>query len=138
MLAVTGAIIFLITIILSVLMFFGVPLGDLTMGGQYKVLPPMIRVLMIPQMLLQWFGLKSILRAGGIIPLKHTYKVTKNIGWIFTVYFIINSIGNFFSKSKKERCISGSLSVFMVICFAVTTILMKKQLNTLKTLKKSL
>ena len=39
MVAVIGASVFSIVIILSFLIICGLPLGELTMGGQYKVFP---------------------------------------------------------------------------------------------------
>ena len=39
MISIIGAGAFLIVIILSILIICGLPLGELTMGGQYKVFP---------------------------------------------------------------------------------------------------
>ena len=127
MLAVIGATIFLVTVILSIMMLFGAPLGELTMGGQFKVLPKEMRFLMIPQFILQYFGMKTLLQAAGFIPLKFSYKVTRIISVIFTIYFVLNTIVNFCSKSKKEKYISASLSAVIMICFGVTTLNMKKK-----------
>ena len=43
MLMIISAIIFTFIIVLNVLLIFGLPLGELTMGGQYKVLPKKLR-----------------------------------------------------------------------------------------------
>lgn len=43
MVAVIGARAFSIVIVLSVLIICGLPLGELTMGGQYKVFPEKLR-----------------------------------------------------------------------------------------------
>ena len=43
MVAIIGAITFSVVIILSVLIICGLPLGELTMGGQYKVFPKKIK-----------------------------------------------------------------------------------------------
>ena len=39
MIAIIGASTFAIVIVLSILIICGLPLGELTMGGQYKVFP---------------------------------------------------------------------------------------------------
>lgn len=129
MLAVIGASLFLLTVVLSIMMMFGAPLGDLTMGGQNRVLPKKMRLLMIPQFILQYFGMKTILQAGGIIPLKFSYKATKVISFIFTIYFVLNTIANFCSKSKKEKYISALISLVIAVCFGGTTLNMKKKLK---------
>ena len=46
MLTIISAIIFTFIIVLNVLLIFGLPLGELTMGGQYKVLPKKLRGLL--------------------------------------------------------------------------------------------
>ncbi len=43
MVAIIGACLFSIVIILSILLICGLPLGELTMGGQYKVIPEKLR-----------------------------------------------------------------------------------------------
>ena len=43
MFAIIGACLFSVVIILSLLIICGLPLGELTMGGQYKVFPKKLR-----------------------------------------------------------------------------------------------
>lgn len=43
MISIIGAGAFSIVIILSILIICGLPLGELTMGGQFKVFPPQIK-----------------------------------------------------------------------------------------------
>ena len=44
MIAIIGASTFSVVIILSVLLICGLPLGELTMGGRYKVFPKKLRI----------------------------------------------------------------------------------------------
>lgn len=76
MMAVIGAGLCLIVIILSILLISGLPLGELTMGGQYKVYPNKLKIVLAVQLLLQVFFLITILQAGGFIPLWFSYKTT--------------------------------------------------------------
>lgn len=47
MVAIIGASVFSIVIVLSFLIICGLPLGELTMGGQYKVFPKKLRIVLI-------------------------------------------------------------------------------------------
>ena len=69
MIAIIGAGLCLIVIILSVLLICGLPLGELTMGGQYKVYPGKLRIVLVVQLGLQVFFVMIILQAGGFLPL---------------------------------------------------------------------
>ena len=69
MFAIIGSIAFLIVIILSILIIMGLPLGELTMGGQYKVFPKKLRAVLVSQLLLQIFFVIILLQKGEIIPL---------------------------------------------------------------------
>lgn len=53
MAAIIVASVFSITIILSFLIILGVPLGELTMGGKYKVFPKNLRLILVTQLILQ-------------------------------------------------------------------------------------
>ena len=66
MVAIIGAITFSVVIILSVLIICGLPLGELTMGGQYKVFPKKLRLVLVTQLILQIFFVIVILQMGGV------------------------------------------------------------------------
>ena len=79
MVAIIGAITFSVVIILSVLIICGLPLGELTMGGQYKVFPKKLRIVLVTQLIFQIFFVIVILQMGGVFPLWFSKKVTKII-----------------------------------------------------------
>ena len=110
MVAIIGAITFSVVIILSVLIICGLPLGELTMGGQYKVFPKKLRLVLVTQLILQIFFVIVILQMGGFFPLWFSEKVTKIICIVMAVYLSLNTVMNFVSKSKKEKCIMTPLS----------------------------
>ena len=124
MFSIIGACTFSIVIILSILIICGVPLGELTMGGQYKVFPKKLRILLFTQLVLQIFFVIVILQMGEFIPLWFSVKATKIIGIIMAVYLSLNTIMNFFSKSKKEKYIMTPLSIISAVCFWVTALQM--------------
>lgn len=44
MLSIVGATLFLVVALMSVMVAFGLPLGEFTMGGQHKILPKSIEL----------------------------------------------------------------------------------------------
>ena len=103
MLSIIGAGALSIVIILSILIICGLPLGELTMGGQYKVFPQKLRIVLVTQLILQVFFVLIILQMGELIPLWFSYNVTKIIGIVMAIYLSLNTFMNLISKSKKEK-----------------------------------
>ena len=124
MISIIGAGAFSIVIILSILIICGLPLGELTMGGQYKVFPPKLRIVLVIQLILQVFFVLIILQMGEIIPLLFSYNVTKIIGIVMAIYLSVNTVMNLISKSKKEKYIMTPLSFVTAICFWITALQM--------------
>lgn len=122
MISIIGAGAFSIVIILSILIICGLPLGELTMGGQYKVFPPKLKIVLVIQLILQLFFVIILLQMGEFIPLWFSYTVTKIIGIVMAIYLSINTVMNLISKSKKEKYIMTPLSFVTAICFWVTAI----------------
>ena len=122
MIAILGACLFSIVILLSILLICGLPLGELTMGGQYKVFPKKLRIVLVAQLFLQIFFVITILQMGGYVPLWFSYHVTRIICIIMAVYLSLNTIMNSISKSKKEKYIITPLSFVTAICFWITAL----------------
>ena len=122
MISIIGAGAFSIVIILSIIILCGLPLGELTMGGQYKVFPPKLKIVLVIQLILQLFFVIILLQMGEFIPLWFSYTVTKIIGIVMAIYLSINTVMNLISKSKKEKYIMTPLSFVTAICFWVTAI----------------
>ncbi len=122
MIAIIGASTFLIVIIISVLLICGLPLGELTMGGQYKVFPKKLRIVLVGQVILQIFFVIIILQMGGFIPLWFSDNITKIICIAMAVYLSFNTIMNFISRSKKEKYVMTPLSAISAVCFWITAL----------------
>ena len=90
------------------------------MGGQYKVFPKKLRLVLVSQLLLQVFFVIVILQMGGHLPLWFSYKTTRIILIIMAVYLSLNVLMNLVSKSKKERLIMTPLSLIAAVCFWIT------------------
>ena len=124
MISIIGAGAFSIVIILSILIICRLPLGELTMGGQYKVFPPKLRIVLVIQLILQVFFVLIILQMGEFIPLWFSYNVTKIVGIVMAIYLSLNTVMDLISKSKKERYIMTPLSFVTAICFWITALQM--------------
>ena len=124
MISIIGAGAFSIVIILSILIICGLPLGELTMGGQYKVFPPKLRIVLVTQLILQVFFVLIILQMGEFISLWFSYNVTKIISIVMAINLSINTVMNLISKSKKEKYIMTPLSFVTAICFWITALKM--------------
>ena len=115
-----GACAFSVVIILSFLIILGLPLGELTMGGRYKVFPKKLRIVLVSQLLLQVFFVIVILQMGGYLPLWFSFKTTRIILIVMAVYLSLNVLMNLASKSRKERLIMTPLSLIAAVCFWIT------------------
>ena len=94
------------------------------MGGQYRVFPKKLRMLLVTQLVLQVFFVVIVLQMGGYVSQWFSHNVTKMIGIVMAVYLSLNTIMNFFSKSKKEKYIMTLLSFVAAICFWITAVQM--------------
>ena len=120
MLSILGAVLFGVTVTMTVLVACGLPLGEFTMGGQHKILPKKFRVVAVISVAIQIFAMIIILQAGGFISLWLSFKVTKYICFFFATYLSLNTIMNMISKSRKEKYVMTPLSLIAGICFWVT------------------
>ena len=120
MFAILGAVLFGVIAIMTVLVACGLPLGEFTMGGQYKILPKKFRVMAVISVAIQIFAMIIILQAGGFISLWLSFKVTKYICFFFAAYLFLNTVINMISKNRKEKYVMTPLSLITGICFWIT------------------
>lgn len=122
--SITGAVLLLAVAVMEILLIFGLPLGEFTMGGRYKVLPPMYRMFAASSVILQLFGAAMILQGGGLMNMWFAGKVIKIICLVFAGFFAVNTVMNIISPSKKEKYVMTPLAAVETCCFAVTAFLM--------------
>lgn len=120
MIAIIGTVILLVMMVLCILIICGLPLGELTMGGQYRVFPKKLRLVLITQLVLQIFFVIVLLQNAGFVSLWFSIKTTKIIGIVMAVYLSLNTVMCFISKSKKEKYIITPLSFVTAVCFWIT------------------
>ena len=120
MFAVLAAILFSVVALLTMLVACGAPLGEFTMGGQFKVLPPSFRIMAGVSLLIQLFAIVIVLQTGGMLPLCFSLCTTTSICFFFAVYLSLNTVLNLLSKSKKENYVMTPFSLLAAICFWAT------------------
>ena len=111
------AIIFFIISIMEIFLILGFPLGELTMGGQYKVLPPKLRIAAVFSIPLQIFAMIIVLQTGGHISFWFSEKIVKIICYVFGGYFSLNTVMCLLSRSKKEKYIMAPLALVAAVYF---------------------
>lgn len=122
MIAIIGASVFSFVIVISFLIICGLPLGELTMGGQYKIFPKRLRIALAAQIILQMFFVVIILQMGGWMPLWFSANATKTICMVMAAYLSLNTVMNYISKSKKEKYVMTPLSAISAVCFWITAL----------------
>ena len=122
--SIIGAVLLLAVAVMEIRLIFGLPLGEFTMGGRYKVLPPMYRMFAASSVILQLFGAAMILQGGGLMNMWFAGKVIKIICFVFAGFFAVNTVMNIISPSKKEKYVMTPLAAVEACCFAVTAFLM--------------
>jgi len=110
-------------IIFQLALALGAPFGDFTMGGKYPGrLPTKMRIVALIQILiLLLFGSIVISRAG--IALERFYNVAVIGIWFIVAFFILGSIVNLASPSKKEKLIMGPINVIALLCSLIVAII---------------
>lgn len=120
MIPILGAIMFGFAAVLTLLIGLGFPLGEYSMGGKYKIVPPKLRILCWISLVIQLFAIIVILQAGNILPFWFSVKTTKYITLFFAIYLSLNTIMNLLSTSKKEKIGATPLSTIAAICYWIT------------------
>ena len=122
--SIIGAVLLLAVAVMEILLIAGQPLGEFTMGGRHKVLPPLYRIFAASSVILQLFGAAVILQGGGLMNMWFAGNVIKIICFVFAGFFAVNTVMNLISPSKKEKYVMTPLAAVEACCFAITAFLM--------------
>ena len=124
MMAIIAAFLLIVAALIEVLLILGFPLGEFTMGGQYRVLPPAYRAIAAFSIIVQLAAAAIVLQCGGYMDMWFSTSTSKVICLILAGYFVLNAFMNCFSKSQKERIVMTPLAIIEAICFAATALQM--------------
>ena len=120
--AILGAFLFGVIAIFTLLVILGMPLGEYTLRGRYKVLPAKLRVASGVSFFIQILAMTIVLQVGGIIATGIPFNIARGLCFFFAVYLSTNVVMNFLSPSKKEKYIMTPLSIIVAICFWITAL----------------
>ena len=120
--ALIGAILFFIIMVLYIALAFGAPLGEFALGGKYKTLPKKMRIICAESTLIQVLAIFVLLQLGDIFSIGFPHYFAKILGYLFSSYLLFNIFLNCKSKSKKEKYIMTPLSIIIFISFLITSI----------------
>jgi hypothetical protein len=120
--AIISAVILMVIAIFQILLFLGFPLGEYSWGGKHKgVLPPLFRIMSLPSAILLFFMGFVFLIHTTVFSIGFSFVPTHSLVWIFTIFLGINTMGNFASKSKKEKLVMTPLSgIAFLSCLSVS------------------
>ena len=94
----------------------GAPMGEFTLGGKFPgKLPNKMRLAALVQILVLFiFTITVVSKAG--IAFEKFYDASRIGIWVVFAFFILGSILNLSSPSKKERMLMGPLNVIALVC----------------------
>ena len=103
-------------VILQLGLALGAPWGELAMGGKYPGrFPPNMRVGALIQLaLLLLTALIVLVRAGLVFDVY--FEVSKSAVWFVVALFVVSTILNVITPSKKERMLGAPLASILLTC----------------------
>lgn len=121
--SIVGALILGMMTVLTLLVTLGIPLGEFTMGGKYKVLPMKMRFVSGSALVIQLLAVLCVLYVGDIISLNIPFSLARGVCIFFGFYLLLNTGMNLMSFSKKEKYVMTPLALIGSICFFATAFL---------------
>jgi hypothetical protein len=100
----------------------GAPWGEYTMGGRFPgKLPPKMRLAALFQIIILFtIALIVLIRSGVVV--NQFYDVSKTAIWFVVFFFVIGSILNILTPSKKERAIWGPVNILLLIISVIVAL----------------
>jgi hypothetical protein len=100
----------------QVVLALGAPLGEYTLGGKYPGrLPNKLRIAAVFQILILFIFTATVVSKSGIA-FEAFYTMARIGIWVVFAFFIMGTILNLSSPSKKEKIVMGPLNIIALIC----------------------
>lgn len=115
-----GAFIFGFIALFTLLVTLGLPLGEFTLGGKFRILPIKMRIISGISLVIQIIAIITVLDVGGIIAIDFPFSIERGLCIFFGFYLLLNTGMNFLSTSKKEKYVMTPLSFLSSMCFFIT------------------
>ncbi len=111
-----------VVILFQLALAFGVPWGNLAMGGKYPgKFPPVMRVAALVQIvILTIIGVVISVRGGIIFP--EWFFLADKIIWGVVVFNVIGLVANLATRSKWERIIWAPIAVVLLVCSLIVAL----------------
>lgn len=108
-----------VLVIFQAALALGVPWGELAMGGKYPGRYPLkMRVAALVLLVLHIFiALVVLIRAGLVF--EPYYDFSRSAIWFIVALFIVGTVLNAITPSKKEKVLWTPIAVVMLICSCV-------------------
>lgn len=97
----------------------GYPLGIFAWGGQYRVLPPLLRVGSAASIGALSAAAWLILAKSGLLSTSLSPIMLARGVWVCCGFLLLNTAGNFLSRSRSERAVMTPATLILAMCFAV-------------------
>lgn len=94
---------------------FGAPLGEYTMGGKFPgKLPVKMRIAAVIQIFILLLFVSVVIAKAGIA-LEQYHRIGRIAIWFVVAFFILGSIVNLSSPSRKEKLVMGPANIIALI-----------------------
>lgn len=114
---ISGVVLLVFISILYFLLAIGMPFGYLAWGGKYKdVLPKHLRIQSAISIPAQLFSAYVLLKMGNVLT-GDIDLIIEIFGYVFIGFFLINTIMNALSRSRKEKYVMTPIAFWIFICF---------------------
>lgn len=120
--AVVDAVLLALGIVFQLLLAAGLPLGHAAWGGRYRVLPPKLRWGSLAGALILGIATRVLLARAGLAAPGPGSPPVRVATWIFSGFFVLNTLGNLASKSRTERYVMTPITVLLAACFLVVAL----------------
>lgn len=102
-------------VLFQLALVFGAPLGEYTMGGKFPgKLPVKMRIAALIQIFILLLFVSVVIAKSGI-SLKQYHSIGRIGIWFVVAFFILGSIVNLSSRSKKEKLVMGPANIIALI-----------------------
>jgi hypothetical protein len=111
-----------LVMVLQVLLAAGLPLGRAAWGGRYRILPAKLRWASVATTLVLAAAAFVVLARAKLIRIGAESVGVRTAAWVFTGFFVLNTLGNLGSSSRTERYVMTIATVLLFACFAVVAL----------------
>jgi hypothetical protein len=112
-----------IIVLFQLALVFGAPLGEYTMGGKFTgKLPLKMRIAALIQIFILLLFVSVVIAKAGLA-LEKYHNLSKIGIWVVVAFFVLGSIVNLASPSRKEKLVMGPANIIALITTVLIAII---------------